>query len=124
MPSQKDGPDIEIWFGLHLGRHGGEPLPGDGAILIGAGLFDDLDRIMGEVKAIDGAEEIDRSAVTSAGARHFYLALGRNAGLEDRAEAALDFTERLVLASREAFRNKLRDGSLDVNNSAVLDQTD
>lgn len=94
------GYQVEVYFAV-----------GAAPTFVGGGSFMDLDRIMREADAIDAAGENPKGAITGAAARHFYMALGRNAGVESATVEALDQYEDTVAAHRAAFRESLENGT-------------
>lgn len=94
------GLQVEVYFAV-----------GTTPTFVGGGSFEDLERIFAEMDAIDAASDNTRSAITGAAARHFYLAFGRNAGVESVTVEALGLYEDTVAAHRNAFRDRLAKGT-------------
>ncbi|MES2970848.1 MAG: hypothetical protein V4702_00825 [Patescibacteria group bacterium] len=88
---------VEIYYGLH----GGEP------ILIGAGSFEDVDRVHQEAEGLNTNHKTPSTDVMSPGARHFYRSLGEIAGVVSVTDAALDHYTALVEESRTGYIKKL-----------------
>jgi len=89
--------DVEIYDGLH-----------DKPILVGGGSWEDAARAADEARAIDDATEPDREAVMSKGAEHFFKTLGKTAGVEVVTDASLKSYNAMVLASRQALIDDIR----------------
>ena len=96
-------PDVEIYYALH----GGEP------ILIGSGSIADLARIDDEARELNAKFDPESRAFISPGTEHFYRSLGEIAGVVPVTDAVLEHYSGLVEGSRKAFRQKLKDGSVD-----------